>query len=75
MHLRAILRRLQLPEIEQFTVTETIQQAIDDHARKTGLEVHLAYKDIPDAAPLPVRIHIVLDIAICCYTMPLERAV
>jgi signal transduction histidine kinase len=54
--LRAILRGLQLPEIEQLSVTETLRRAIDDHERKTGLEVALAVHGIPDAAPLPVRI-------------------
>lgn len=54
--LRAILRGLQLPEIEQLSVTETLQRAIKDHERKTGQEVPLTVKDIPDGAPLPVRI-------------------
>lgn len=54
--LRAILRGLQLPEIEQLSVTETLRRAIVDHERKTGREVPLALQDIPDAAPLPVRI-------------------
>ena len=54
--LRAILRGLQLPEIEQLSVRETIQRALDDHERKTGQEVPLECQDIPDTAPLPVRI-------------------
>jgi signal transduction histidine kinase len=54
--LRAILRGLQLPEIEQFSIVDTVQRAIDDHKRKTGLEVPLTVTNIPDEAPLPVRI-------------------
>jgi signal transduction histidine kinase len=54
--LRAILRGLQLPEIEQFSVVDTVQRAIDDHERKTGSEVPLTVTNIPDEAPLPVRI-------------------
>jgi signal transduction histidine kinase len=54
--LRAILRGLQLPEIEQLSVAETLQRAADDHERKTGVAVPLTLSDAPDAAPLPVRI-------------------
>ena len=39
--LRAILRGLQLPEIEHLSVTETLRRAILDHERKTGREVPL----------------------------------
>ncbi|MFS8085378.1 MAG: sensor histidine kinase [Acidobacteriota bacterium] len=54
--LRAILRGLQLPEIEQLSVVETLQRAADDHQRKTGVAVPIALSNAPDAAPLPVRI-------------------
>ena len=54
--LRAILRGLQLPEIEGFSIADTVQRAIDDHERKTGLEVPLTVTNIPGEAPLPVRI-------------------
>lgn len=54
--LRAILRGLQLPEIEQLSVTETLRRAIVDHERKTGQEVPLTVHTVPDQAPLPVRI-------------------
>jgi len=54
--LRAILRGLQLPEIEQFSVAETLQRAVDDHQRKTGVAVPLTLGNAPDTAPLPVRI-------------------
>jgi signal transduction histidine kinase len=54
--LRAILRGLQLPEIEKFSVAETLQRAVDDHQRKTGVAASLAFDHAPDEAPLPVRI-------------------
>jgi len=54
--LRAILRGLQLPEIERFSVAETLQRAVDDHQRKTGVAASLAFDNAPDEAPLPVRI-------------------
>lgn len=54
--LRAILRGLQLPEIEQLSLAETLRHAVDDHQRKTGVAVALALGDVPKSAPLPVRI-------------------
>jgi hypothetical protein len=54
--LRAILRGLQLPEIEQLSLAETLRRAADDHQRKTGVAVALTLDNAPDAAPLPVRI-------------------
>jgi len=54
--LRAILRGLQLPEIEKFSVAETFQRAVDDHQRKTGVAASLAFDHAPAEAPLPVRI-------------------
>jgi signal transduction histidine kinase len=54
--LRAILRGLQLPEIEQLSVVETLQRAAHDHQRKTGVAVPLTFNNAPKEAPLPVRI-------------------
>jgi len=54
--LRAILRGLQLPEIEQLSLADALRRAIDDHERKTGLRVPLELEDIPEQAPLPVKI-------------------
>ncbi len=54
--LRAILRGLQLPEIERLSVAETLQRAADDHQRKTGVAVPITLSNAPDEAPLPVRI-------------------
>ena len=54
--LRAILRGLQLPEIEQLSLAETLQRAAADHQRVTGVAVSVAIENAPDSAPLPVRI-------------------
>ncbi|MBE0626292.1 MAG: sensor histidine kinase [Burkholderiales bacterium] len=54
--LRAILRGLQLPEIEQLTLAETLQRAVADHQRVTGVAVPLTIDHAPESAPLPVRI-------------------
>jgi signal transduction histidine kinase len=53
---RAILRGLQLPEIEQLSIAETVRRALRDHERKTGLVVPLSIGQVPDDAPLPARI-------------------
>jgi signal transduction histidine kinase len=54
--LRAILRGLQLPEIEALSLAETVQRAVADHKRKTGVAVALTLGNAPASAPLPVRI-------------------
>lgn len=54
--MRAILRGLRLPEIEQLSLADTARRAVSDHERKTGLVVPLAIGNVPDEAPLPVRI-------------------
>lgn len=53
--LRAILRGMHLPEIEQLTIAETVQRAVSDHERKSGREVPLAIADVPDDASVPVK--------------------
>ena len=54
--LRAILRGLQLPEIEHLSLAETLQRAAADHQRNTGVAVPVALGGAPQSAPLPVRI-------------------
>jgi signal transduction histidine kinase len=56
--LRSILRGLQLPEIEQLSLPDTLMRVLDDHERKTGVHVPMVTTDIPEQAPLPVRIAI-----------------
>jgi signal transduction histidine kinase len=54
--MRAILRGLRLPEIEQLSVADTARRAVRDHEHKTGLAVPLSIGNVPDEAPLSVRI-------------------
>ena len=54
--MRAILRGLQMPEIEQLSIAETVRRAVRDHEHKTGLAVQLSIGNVPDEAPLPARI-------------------
>jgi len=54
--LRAISGGLHLPEIGKLSVAETAQRAVRDYERKAGLTVPLAVGEIPDDAPLPVKI-------------------
>src|SRR5512133_1103441 len=54
--MRAILRGLRLPEIEQLSVTDTVRRAVRDHEHKTGSVVPLSIGNVPDEAPLSVRI-------------------
>ncbi len=54
--LRAILRGLQLPEIEQLSLVETLQRAAADHQRNTGVAVALSVGHVADSAQLQVRI-------------------
>jgi len=54
--LRAILRGLQLPEIEQLPLADTLRRAIDEHERKTGQRVPLETRSLPEQVPLPVKI-------------------
>ena len=37
-------------------MAETIQRAVDDHQRKTGVAASLAFEHAPEEAPLPARI-------------------
>jgi signal transduction histidine kinase len=56
--LRAISKGLQLPEIEQLTLTETVQRAVRDYERKVGAgpAVTVVLGDVPQQVPLSVKI-------------------
>jgi signal transduction histidine kinase len=54
--MRAILRGLHLPEIEQLSLADTARRAVSDHERKTSLVVPLTIGRVPDEAPLSIRI-------------------
>ena len=54
--LHAVAAGLPLPEIEQLSLAETARRAVRDYERKAGLAVPLTVDEIPDEAPLPVKI-------------------
>jgi signal transduction histidine kinase len=54
--LRAISAGLRLPELEQVTVAEVAERAINDHQRRSGVQVAAHLEDLPVQAPLPVKI-------------------
>ena len=54
--LRATSAGLQLPEIERLSPLDTARRAVHDYERKAGLAVALAVDDVPQDAPLPVKI-------------------
>ena len=56
VELRAISGGLHLPEIEGLSLGETARRAVRDYERKAGLTVPLAIGEMPDEAPLPVKI-------------------
>jgi signal transduction histidine kinase len=53
---RAISGGLHLPEIGPLSLAETAQRALRDYERKAGLAVALSVDDVPQEAPLPVKI-------------------
>lgn len=56
--MRAISRGLHMPEIGPLTLVETVQRAVRDYERKvgSGARVTVATGDLPDKAPLSVKI-------------------
>ena len=54
--LRTISAGLRLPELEHLSPAATAQHAVRDYERKTGHTVVLTLGDLPDGAPLPVKI-------------------
>jgi signal transduction histidine kinase len=54
--LRAISAGLRLPELEKLTVMDVAQRAIDDHQRRTEVVVDRQFEDLPEQAPLPIKI-------------------
>jgi signal transduction histidine kinase len=54
--LRAISAGLRLPEVRRFTLTETAERAVRDYEHKTGQRVLMTADDVPEEAPLPVKI-------------------
>lgn len=54
--LREISSGLRLPDFGKLSPGETVERAVRNHERKTGRAVALTLADLPDEAPLPVKI-------------------
>ncbi len=54
--LRAISAGLRLPELERLTLAEVANRAIDDHERRGGARVRRTIGDLPEHAPLEIKI-------------------
>ncbi len=54
--LREIAADLRLPELAQLTVTEAIERAVRDHARRSGITATVEMRSMPEHAPLSVKI-------------------
>lgn len=53
---RAISAGLRLPELENYSVAEVALRAIEDHQRRSGVPVRRQLDNLPDQAPLPIKI-------------------
>ncbi len=53
---RAISAGLGLPQLQSLTVAETVERVVRSHERRTNTQVTLTTKNLPDEAPLPVKI-------------------
>lgn len=54
--LRTLSSGLRLPALETLSATEVAERAVSDYERKTGRTVELVISDLPQDAPLPVKI-------------------
>lgn len=54
--LRTISSELRLPELEQVTVPDILARAIGDHERRSGTPVNRQIDQLPENAPLAVKI-------------------
>ncbi len=54
--IRALCGGLALPELEGYTLPETVLRAVQVHERRTVTEVALSAGDLPEQAPLPMKI-------------------
>ena len=54
--LRAISASLRLPELDSLSVAEIAERAVNDHQRRTGADVQLRKADLPQQAPLALKI-------------------
>jgi signal transduction histidine kinase len=56
--LRGIATGMSLPQLSELNLTDTIIRAVRAHERKTGTWVTVSLSDLPEIAPLPVKITI-----------------
>jgi signal transduction histidine kinase len=54
--MRAIASGLSLPQLNDLSLAETILRAVRSHERRSGSRVGLEMQNLPDEAPLPVKI-------------------
>ena len=54
--LRAISAGLRLPELEKLSVADVAVRAIEDHHRRSGVHVERQLRNLPQQAPLPIKI-------------------
>ncbi|MBV9787085.1 MAG: sensor histidine kinase [Chloroflexi bacterium] len=53
---RGIAAGLSLPHLNDLTLAETLSRAVRAHERRTNTRVTLTYEQLPDVAPLPLKI-------------------
>ncbi|GHF50842.1 signal transduction histidine kinase [Deinococcus metalli] len=53
---RAIATDLRLPDLLGLSLHETLERALRDHRRRTGVDATLHAEALPDGVPLPVKI-------------------
>ena len=53
---RALSKGLHLPNIEELSLAEVAQRVLRDYKRSSGVDVELTINNVPEEAPLPVKI-------------------
>lgn len=53
---RSLSKGLHLPNIEELSLADIARRVIRDYKRSSGLDVELTVSDLPEDAPLPVKI-------------------
>lgn len=54
--IRSITAGLGLPQLAEMTLEQAVQRSVRAHERRTGSQVSLEVGELPDQAPLPVKI-------------------
>ncbi len=53
---RSLSKGLHLPNTEELSLTDVARRVLRDYKRSSGVDVELTLNDLPDEAPLPVKI-------------------